>query len=173
MSNWGCYDLDYLLGVTGWSVRPQTVLAQTWTVPPAFTHYAAPDSDAETHVAALVRCQDGITISYERAEFVAAETETSWEIIGDAGSLRLEMTPREEGRTTHFKADAKTGTVSEILCDANEDHLKVHAGPINDIARAIRDRTPPRTSLERALVIQRITDAIYTSADRGIAIDIA
>src|SRR5262249_13069860 len=27
--NWGVYDLDYLLGLTGWSVRPRTVLAQT------------------------------------------------------------------------------------------------------------------------------------------------
>ncbi|MEZ4615639.1 MAG: Gfo/Idh/MocA family oxidoreductase [Caldilineaceae bacterium] len=23
MSNWGCYDLDYLFGITGWSIEPQ------------------------------------------------------------------------------------------------------------------------------------------------------
>jgi predicted dehydrogenase len=172
MSNWGCYDLDYLLGVTGWSLQPQTVLAQTWTVPPAFNHYAAPDSDAETHVAALIRCQDGITISYERAEFIAAQDELAWEIIGEAGSLSLQMTPSEDGRMTHFKADATIGTTSEVLCSVNEDHLKVHAGPIDDLARAIREGGAAQTSLERALVIQQITDAIYASADRGAAIEI-
>ena len=34
--NWGCYDLDYLLGITGWQLKPQTVFAQTWTVPQVF-----------------------------------------------------------------------------------------------------------------------------------------
>ena len=173
MSNWGCYDLDYLFGITGWSLQPQTVLAQTWSVPPAFADYAAPESDAETHVTALIRCQDGIAISYERAEMVAAQNELAWELIGDNGSLRLQMTPAEDGRMTHFSADATTGTASTTLCAADEDHAKVHAGPINDLAAAIRDGRPPQTSLERALVIQRITDAIYASADRGVAVAVS
>jgi len=172
MSNWGCYDLDYLLGITGWSLQPQTVLAQTWTVPADFAHYAAPDSDAETHVTALIRCQDGIAISYERAEMVAAETELAWEIIGETGSLRMQMTPSKDGLMTRFKADTTTGTTSETLCAANEDHSKVHGGPINDLAGAIREQRPAQTSLERALVIQRITDAIYASATQGNAVTI-
>ena len=173
MSNWGCYDLDYLFGITGWSLQPQTVLAQTWSGPPAFADYAAPESDAETHVTALIRCQDGIAISYERAEMVAAQNELAWELIGDNGSLRLQMTPAEDGRMTHFSADATPGTASTTLCAADEDHAKVHAGPINDLAAAIRDGRPPQTSLERALVIQRITDAIYASADRGVAVAVS
>lgn len=173
MSNWGCYDLDYLLGITGWSLQPQTVLAQTWTVPVAFAQYAAPDSDAETHVTALIRCQDGIAISYERAEILAAQNELAWEVIGEDGSLRLQMTPSEDGLMTHFKAEATTGTMSATVCAADEDHLTVHAGPINDLAGAIREQRPVQTSLERALVIQRITDAIYASADAGTAVDIS
>ena len=30
--NWGCYDLDYLLGLTGWRLQPRHVLAQTWQI---------------------------------------------------------------------------------------------------------------------------------------------
>ena len=30
--NWGCYDLDYLLGLTGWTLRPRTVFGQAWTI---------------------------------------------------------------------------------------------------------------------------------------------
>ena len=173
MSNWGCYDLDYLFGITGWSLQPQTVLAQTWSVPPAFAHYTAPDSDGETHVAALIRCQDGIAISYERAEMIAAQPELAWELIGDEGSLRLQMTPSEDGRMTHFNAAATTGTTSQTLCAAAEDHARVHDGPLAALAIAIRDGRPPQTTLERALVIQRITDAIYASADQGTAVSLS
>ena len=48
--NWGCYDLDYLLGISGWRLRPQTVLAQSWRVPATFADTVAPASDAETHI---------------------------------------------------------------------------------------------------------------------------
>ena len=172
MSNWGCYDLDYLLGITGWALQPQTVLAQTWTVPTPFTAYAAPDSDAETHVTALIRCADGITISYERAEFVAAQRELAWEIIGEQGSVRLQMTPSADGKHTHFRADSIIGTVSEAICSTDEGYQAVHAGPINDLALAIRSGQRPQTDLPRALVIQKITDAIYQSAELGTAVQI-
>ncbi|MEM7126915.1 MAG: Gfo/Idh/MocA family oxidoreductase [Chloroflexota bacterium] len=172
MSNWGCYDLDYLLGITGWVLEPQLVLAQTWTVPSPFSAYAAPDSDAETHVTALIRCGDGITISYERAEFVAAQREFAWEIIGEEGSLRLQMTPHSDGKHIHFRADATDGTHSEVLCDANEDHQMVHTGPSADLAQAIRTGKRPQTDLARSLVIQQITDAIYQSAEQGAAVSI-
>ena len=31
--NWGCYDLNYLLGITGWAIEPRLALARTWGVP--------------------------------------------------------------------------------------------------------------------------------------------
>ncbi|MBM4046695.1 MAG: Gfo/Idh/MocA family oxidoreductase, partial [Planctomycetes bacterium] len=52
--NWGCYDLDYLLGITGWTLKPKLVLAQTWTVPPQFESHIAPGSDAETYFTAFI-----------------------------------------------------------------------------------------------------------------------
>lgn len=170
MSNWGCYDLDYLFGITGWRIQPQTVLAQTWTTPPRLSHYAGPGSDAETHVAALIRCADGVSISYERAEFVAAQAELAWEIIGEEGSLRLQMTPAAGKSHQYFQADATLGTLSGTLCRADEDHGGVHDGPVNDFAHAIRSGERPQTDLQRALVIQTLTDAIYTSAESGAAV---
>ncbi len=170
MSNWGCYDLDYLFGITGWHIQPQTVLAQTWTTPPRLSHYAGPGSDAETHVAALIRCADAISISYERAEFVAAAADLSWEIIGEHGSLRLQMTPGADKSQQYFQADATLGTLSGTLCRADEDHGSVHDGPVNDLARAIRSGAPPQTDLRSALVIQAVTDAIYASSASGSAV---
>ncbi|MEZ4862115.1 MAG: Gfo/Idh/MocA family oxidoreductase [Caldilineaceae bacterium] len=172
LMNWGCYDLDYLLGITGWSLHPQTVLAQCWGTPPDYAAYAAPGSDAETHVTALVRCAGGVVISYERAEFIAAQRELAWELIGDRGSLRLQMTPAPDGRMVHFQADATTGVVASTLCTAQEEHSSVHDGPINDFALAIRTGSTPQTSFARALIIQQITDAIYASAATGTAVAI-
>ena len=172
MSNWGCYDLDYLFGITGWQIKPRTVLAQTWTVPSRLNHYAAPDSDAETHVTALVRCADDITISYERAEFVAAAPELAWEIIGEDGSVRLQMTPAPGKNHHYFQADATLGTLSGPICRTEEDHASVHNGPVNDLAHAIRSGDVPQTDLNRALVIQALTDAIYASAASGDAVTI-
>ena len=40
--NWGCYDLDYLLGITGWQLKPETIFAQTWTVPQVFQSHITP-----------------------------------------------------------------------------------------------------------------------------------
>jgi len=172
LMNWGCYDLDYLLGVTGWALQPEVVLAQMWSVPTTLAHYAAPDSDAETHVTALVRCADGVALTYERAEFIAAQPETSWEIIGDAGSLRLQMTPKPDGSHLYFQADARLGALSATLCRASEDHASVHHGPIRDFATAIQTGRPPQTNLARALIVQKITDAIYASAEQGEAVHV-
>jgi len=34
--NWGCYDLDYLLGLLDFNLTPLSALARTWTVPAAY-----------------------------------------------------------------------------------------------------------------------------------------
>ena len=34
LTNWGCYDLDYLMTITGWALRPRQALAATWGVAP-------------------------------------------------------------------------------------------------------------------------------------------
>ena len=40
------------------------------------------------------------------------------------------------------------------------------------LARAIRENHQPKTGLEQALIIQKITDAIYASAEQGRVIEI-
>lgn len=118
--NWGCYDLDYLLAISGWRLRPQTALAQSWRVPATFAGTVAPGSDAETHISGLVRCADGIALTYERGEYTAAQAETSWEVIGEAGSLRLQMTPAQEKEILFFEADRAEGTIPRTLWTGNE-----------------------------------------------------
>ena len=164
LMNWGSYDLDYLLGLTGWRVRPQLALAQTWSVPPLLSMHVAPESDAETHVAALVMCADGVVLSYERGEFVAQASEESWRIEGSEGALRLQMPPGKGKQVLFDRVTRAQGAVTEVIWQGDEEWSLLHAGPINDFARAIREHRPPRTSLEHALIIQATSDAIYASA---------
>lgn len=170
--NWGPYDLDYLLGITGWSIRPKLVLAQTWPIPPQFQCHVAPGSDAEEHFAAMICCEGGTVIIFERGEQVAAQSENAWQLIGTKGSLQLKMIAEKEKKVVFNNSSTEKGVFSEVIWEGDEDSSRVHSGPVNDFARAIREKCQPKTGLEQALVIQKITDAIYASAEQGRAIEI-
>lgn len=161
--NWGCYDLDYLFGVTGWTLRPQRILARAWTNIPDYAAYAAPGSDAETHVAAFVECADGVALTYERGEFMPTQTDEVWQIIGTRGALRMNMKP-QQGKQVTFDRPGPHGTVSEVIWQGDEDWDMQHRGPLADFVEAVRERREPATSLHRALLLQELTDAIYASA---------
>jgi predicted dehydrogenase len=167
LMNWGSYDLDYLLGLCSWKLRPQTVLAQTWRIPPQFASHAAPRSDAETHFAALIRCKGDTVISFERGEYCAAAAEVpSWRIVGTKGSLRLMMTPAQGKKLYHDDGSQGNGVVTRVLWEGDETWDTANYSALPDFARAIGTHKPPRTTLEQALVVQQISDAIYASAAR-------
>ncbi len=169
--NWGSYDLDYLLGICGWRLRPQAVLAQTWSVAPELRDHVAPGSDAETHVAAMIRCAGGAVIHYERGEFTSSAPTESWQIIGTKASLRLHMQPVKNNRVILDKIEPD-GVRSAVLWEGDESDQTVHAGPVTDFATAIQTGEPPRTDLRQALVLQSIVDAVYESAATGQAVAI-
>jgi predicted dehydrogenase len=169
--NWGSYDLDYLLGICGWHLRPQLVLAQTWSPAPALRDHVAPGSDAETHVAAMIRCAGGAVIHYERGELTSCAATESWAIVGTKATLRLHMNPAKNNRVILDKIESD-GVKTSILWEGDETDQTVHAGPVTDFATAIQTGTQPRTNLEQALVLQSIFDAAYQSAASGRAIAI-
>ena len=173
--NWGCYDLDYMLGLTGWTLKPRTVLAQTWQCPAHLPMRVHETSDAETHAVALIQCESGAVINIERAEYVALEAQTTWQIIGDKGSLRLQLTHWQEGPTEIFfdKANPDGKLTTETLFSEDVEDGINHGGPAIDFANAIRTGAAPRTSLENGLLMQKITDAVYKSAreQRAVVID--
>lgn len=170
--NWGSYDLDYLLGITGWKLKPRLALARTWTVPPVFQTHVATGSDAETLGTALILCEDGAALTFERGEYMPAQTEGAWQIIGSKGSLRLQLTPGQGKKIFFDEAVTGKGVVTRILWEGDETHEMPHAGVIEDFAVAIREGRQPLASLEQALIVQQITDAIYASAESGKAVEI-
>jgi len=171
LMNWGCYDFDYLFGITGWHIRPRRVLARMWTNVPAYAAYAAPDSDAETHVAFFAECDDGIALTYERGEFMPTATDEIWQLIGTRGALRMSMKPAT-GKQVWFDRVSPHGTISEPIWQGDEGWEVAHRGPLADFVAAIRDRHAPATTLEKALLIQALTDAVYQSAQTGTCVNL-
>jgi predicted dehydrogenase len=169
LMNWGCYDLDYLLGLVGWSLRPRVVLGKTWTVPPTYASYIAPNSDAETHVTAMVVCEGGTVLHYERAEYAAARPEFMWQITGSQASLHVHLTDTRDFSVTVDRATPDRGTVSETLFSPHQDTESGMRQQLDDFAQAIREGRRPQTGLEEALLVQRISDAIYASSASGQA----
>jgi predicted dehydrogenase len=169
LANWGCYDLDYLLGITGWSLKPRTVLARTWPISPQLAHRVPPGSDAETHYSALVLCEGGIMLSIERGEYMAAQTDQQWKIIGDQGSLELTM-GSAPGKRIVYEHVTDEGLKSEAIWEGEENSGLINRDLLQDFTLSIREGRPPKTSLEQALVIQQITDAVYESSRLGNAV---
>jgi predicted dehydrogenase len=173
--NWGCYDLNYVLSMTNWTLKPKTVLAQTWQCAPELPMRVHETSDAETHAIALIQCEGGTVINIERAEYVALRAEHSWQIIGSKGSLRLQLTHFGEGKTELFfdKANPDGKLTTEVIFSEEVNDGENHGGPVKDFAKCIRTGDTPLTSLENGMLMQKITDAVYLSAkeQRAVTID--
>ena len=171
--NWGVYDLDYLMHVTAWTLEPEVVLAQTWPIAPNLAKgRVAPDSDADTHAALFIRCRNGAVITFERGESVALQSEDTWQITGARGSLRLRMVSSGEGPVVALDtAHPETGVKTEVILQDPGKDIQ-HQMPVRDFAAAIREGHPPQTDLRKALVIQKIFDAVYRSARTGRAVHV-
>jgi len=172
LTNWSCYDLDYVLGVTGWFFRPKTVLGQWWPCVPEFRCHIAPDSDADSYFTALVVGEDGSVLTLERGEFMPAPPEEAWQVIGTKGSITLGMTGSEDRRIVHHEGSAEKGLVSNVIWEGKDPGPSINSRVIEDFASAVRDGHAPATGLEQALTLMRITDAIYASAASGGAVDV-
>lgn len=172
LCNWGCYDLDFLLGITGWQLEPKTVFAQTWTIPPELASHIAPGSDAETYYIAMVRCEGGTILSMERGEYMPCAEDAAWQVIGTQGSLKPHMVGGNPKQVLRCSTSEEGGTVTDVLWEGDENASVTGLGPVTDFAAAIREGREPATSLDRALVVAQITDGIYASAESGQAVEI-
>ncbi len=170
--NWACYDLDFLMGVTGWSLKPKLVLAQTWPVADDLPDRVAEGSDGEEHAIVLVHCEGGAVLSMERGESLPLDVESVWQVIGSKASLRLDMLELENNRVLLDRAHADGPVTTQVVWEGDNEHQTTMREPLIDFVRAIRSSDEPLTSLERGLVMQKITDAVYTSADEGRAVEI-
>jgi predicted dehydrogenase len=85
------------------------------------------------------------------------------------------MTPGAQKQLFHDTV-SDHGTETRVLWQGDEDWELVHRGLVADFAAAIsaapNGRPQPLTSLEQALVIQQLTDAIYQAATCGECVEV-
>ena len=70
----------------------------------------------------------------------------------------------------HDDTTTEEGVVSKDIWTGTETWAEMQGYPLMDFAEAIVTGRGPKTTLENSLVVQRITDAIYKSADAGGAV---
>ena len=151
--NWGCYDLDYLLGLLDFKLTPQSALARTWQVAPQYASYTAPGSDAETHAAALITFAEGCVLNYERAEFSTLPPDNRWQITGERGTLTLQMLKAKSANVVLTEPDAEKGTRTRVIWEGDESVLTAeHDGVAADFVDATIHKREPQTSLKNALL---------------------
>ena len=169
--NWGCYDLDYLLWVAGDVLKPKEVFAHWWPVSEIVSDRVGPEGDADAHYSAAVRCEGNVLLSIERAEFSSLESQAAWQIIGDRGSLSLNLMPGQEKRFVLSRIDPEAGLLSETLWEGT-DSEDISVRLLEDFAAAIRNGAQPRTGIEKARLIQTIYDGVYRSAAAGTSVSV-
>lgn len=167
LMNWGCYDLDFLLGMWPEPLMPCNVSARTWGLGPDFRDFVVPGSDGETHVVAWIDCADGFQISYERAEYYPGTERREVQVFGDNGSLELAMVPKPGATDIFWSSDAQIGCVSEPLQTHGGGPVDLHSGVVADFCRAVREGGEPAAGLAFSCLVQATTDAIYQSARTG------
>lgn len=167
MSNWGCYFLDFILGVFRWSLVPRQISGQVWGIAPELSDYVPEGSDAEVKLAAQVRLLNDATIDLDLGEYAYTPEESVVEIHGTSGALRFNMVPEHPSRLFHYTVDRSHGIVERVLWEGDQDHGLVHAGVVDNFIAAVRGTETIKTDLHQAMIVQRITDGLYASAAEG------
>jgi predicted dehydrogenase len=172
LANWGSYDLDVILGVTGWSLRPASVFGRMYGVPSPLADYVPPGSDAETHALVVIACEGGESIVLQRSEYVPMSREDEICIVGERAAVRWALRPAAEKSVVVESLDPTEGVRSRVLW-RGDDEYDLHRSLLDDFAGAVRGIHPPQTTLEQALGIQSVLDAAYASAREGEAVAVA
>ncbi|MDE0673124.1 MAG: Gfo/Idh/MocA family oxidoreductase [Caldilineaceae bacterium] len=172
LMNWGCYDLDYLLGMWPEPLVPRTVRARMWGLGPDYRNFVVPDSDGETHVVAWIECADGFQISYERGEYHPGPRRAEFQVFGDRGSLDLTMVPNRDRADILWCSDDAAGSVSETVQCHPDRAADLHSGVVEDFCRAVRSGCEPAAGLDFSFRVQATLDAMYRSARTGCPVEV-
>ncbi|XVH33158.1 Gfo/Idh/MocA family protein (plasmid) [Haloferacaceae archaeon DSL9] len=147
----GVHLIDLALHVHGYPV----VTEVSGRVRSEFGDYAVDDS-----ATALLRCADGRTISVETSWHGTTTPSRNCVVRGAEGGLSFEVSGSE---VTYVSADADA-SVEAIEVEATDMHRTEDRAFLEAVAGA---GDPPAGTVEEALVVQRVIDAIYESSESG------
>ncbi|MFC3770889.1 Gfo/Idh/MocA family protein [Paenibacillus sp. GCM10012303] len=168
LANLGTYMLDYFLGINGWGLEPDTILARTWTIADSFADRVPAGSDGETLTSALISFKNGPVLMIEQGEHYVGDRIHECQLIGTDGTLTFSVVPSNSRVVLNQYADG--GITEQVLWEGQESFNTAHRRVFADFAEAVLEGRQPSTSLEQALIVQNIIDGVYESAERGEAV---
>ncbi|WP_122090469.1 Gfo/Idh/MocA family protein [Halalkalicoccus subterraneus] len=123
--------------------------------------------DVEDSVSAFIRCADGQTISLEVAWAANRPTDDEFVIRGTDAGARFD---RATGETTLYET-SPDGSAHFSDTEIQTRERDAHATEQEVFLQAVAAGTPPgQNTVEQALTVQRVIDAIYRSSEEGRSI---
>jgi len=159
LMDWGCYDLDWMTWVLQDQFRPTKVLAN-------LGRYI---NDCESTYAVTILCEDGLRVDWHRRGAELGPAKDLVEFRGANGGLDVAMVPSNTPLAEyHFEktppaALHRSSPATPFL----RDWKPAMAYPIWDLAKAVQEDRDPLTPISRVLLMQKVIDACYRSAETG------
>ncbi len=170
LGDWGCYDLDFLMGVCGWSLKPATALADVSGLPKVYAERHPPLNDVEVQFSAKFLFESGVAFDFRRANYFAGEARNEWLIECDEGVIDVSMVPKKPQIV--LRRHTADGVESKVEHEGPEAWGVILGGPVLDFVGAILEGRAPLTGLAQSLLVQRLTDAVYASAQKRQAVPV-
>lgn len=129
----------------------------------------ADEFDVDDSVTALIRCADGQTISLEAAWATNRPPSQEFYVRGTDGGARFD---KASGDLTLYDADqrgAQNLKTTDVEVQEHNAHTEEQAAFLDAVATG---QPPELNTVEEALTVQRIIDAIYRSSETGRAVEI-
>jgi predicted dehydrogenase len=125
--------------------------------------------DVDDSVTAFVRCADGSTVNLEVAWATNRPDSKQYYLRGPNGGAGLDLGTDTVELYETVGGDVNHHRTTEIETQDGDAH-----GTIGErFVTAVADGEPPRTNtVDQALTVQRVLDAIYRSSERGEAIQL-
>lgn len=138
------------------------------TEPDGYTAADLPDDrsgetatfDVEDSVRALIRAADGSTVHLDCAWARDAPEETQFQVLGTDGGIHLDP---DDGVTVH--TTVYDGLSDQQIRTPDRDSHQNEWRYFTEVV--VEDRPHDRNTLEQAVEVQRVVDAIYRSAEQN------
>ncbi|WP_164821416.1 Gfo/Idh/MocA family protein [Paenibacillus koleovorans] len=170
LTNLGTYILDYGFGMMdGWGLRPRSIAGHAWGLSGLFADHVVSGSVGETYSTAHIRFReaDAPVFLLEQGEYLVGPQEAAWRFIGEHGGLVAPIVPGPQNSVILYQYGDEGGVEPSVLWSGAETFEQLQVRLLADFAGAIRERRAPRTTLQQALELQRLIDAVYRSSASG------
>ena len=125
--------------------------------------------DVDDSATAFIRCADGSTINLEVAWATNRPDSQQYYVRGTDAGAGLDLADGSMDIYETVEGDVDHHQTSEITTPSGD----AHGFELTRFVEAVAEGEPPGTNtIEEALSVQRVLDAIYTSSERGEAVSL-